>query len=118
MSFSKSKWYDKEDSRQAVWAKQREERGFDDTETTNLFHTIAQFVTPRLKVFRDKTMSFPGGMTFEEWQKTIDEIIVGFELVLSMDDWNFEDMEVAKKNHEQIQKSLNLFSKWFMDMWS
>jgi hypothetical protein len=91
--------------------KQIKERGFDESETWNLDETIARFILPRLKYFRDTTMGHPGDYkTYELWQKDIDIMIRAFEIVVEND----FDLKVNKEYEEGIE----LFSKKFTHLWS
>ena len=49
------------------YKKQREEQGFDDTETWHLDKTFALFIVPRLKRFLEVNNGFPSGETEESW---------------------------------------------------
>lgn len=68
------------DPRQALWQRQRNERGFDDTETWNLFWVFADYIHPRLQALRDTTDHYPVEMgSLDEWKATLDKMIVGFK---------------------------------------
>lgn len=101
----------KDDPRLEKYAKQREERGFDDTETWSLSTTIAKILIPRLKVFKETTVSYPMGLTPEKWNDIIQEMIDGFEEVLKQDDWDNFD-------YKKIERGLKMFKKYYMDLWS
>ena len=92
------------------YKKQRIERGFDDTETYNLFTTIAQFVLPRLKRFKEVNDSYPNKMTFEEWDEILDKMIQSFELITQD---NFD----IQRDDEKIKEGLDLFGKHFTKLW-
>lgn len=49
------------------YKKQREENGFDDTETWHLDKTFALFLIPRLKRFIKVNNGFPNGETYESY---------------------------------------------------
>ena len=51
------------------YKKQREEQGFDDTETWHLDKTVALFLLPRLKRYIQVNNGFPGGMTEESFNE-------------------------------------------------
>lgn len=54
------------DEREPEWKAQRLTRGFDDTEMWSLDCTIAAFIAPRLKVFKEqaeRTGDHPGNIT-------------------------------------------------------
>ena len=58
---------------------QRRTRGWDDSDTWSLDHTIAKFVLPRLKLFRKIDFGYPAGLTSEEWNWILDEMIWAME---------------------------------------
>lgn len=99
---------------------QRLTRGFDNTELWNLDDTIAQFVLPRLKAFRNYTNGVPIEYnSLEEWQEAIDKMIFFFESVID-NDWFWkadrtkeEMLEHEKKMHE----GLELFCKNYSNLW-
>ena len=61
-------------------------------ECWDLDYTIAQFVLPRLKKFKEDNEGYPidGDMnTFEKWQEALDKMILAFEYIVTKDDWWF-----------------------------
>ena len=73
------------------YAKQRQERGFDDTELWSLDGTILRFALPRLKVFRSQVGAVPPKFaTIEEWYACLDSMIEGIEEYL--EDGNSTDV--------------------------
>lgn len=109
-TLSLSKTVPADDERQKKWKKQRKKRGFDDTELWCLDCTIASFILPRLKVFREKLCSHPGCMTFQEWKEILDKMIVAFKLY----NISFPDNDEAFK----IEEGLDLFRKYFHHLWT
>lgn len=105
---------DPEDDRWEEYTKQRLERGFDTSETWNLDATIARFVYPRLKVFIEdvnRIGTYPANMTFSEWVNILEDMLKGFELLMS-DEIKTDDEEKV------IEKSLDLFRKHFFSLWT
>ena len=106
---------EKKDKREKKYIKQRINRGFDDSETWNLDGTIAEFIIPRLKVFKTKLHGYPGDLTEESWNEIIDKMILAFELNLSNKyDW---DKRASTENDAKIQEGLDLFAKYFRHLW-
>jgi hypothetical protein len=94
--------------------KQRLERGFDDTETWNLDNTIALFIVPRLKRFKEVTDCYPHGYeSIENWKEAIQKMIDGFELWITHDEWDHRDVE----KHKKVDEALQLFAKEFKALW-
>lgn len=59
----------------------------------NLDITIAEFVLPRLRLFKKKNIGYPGRGemdTPEKWDEALDKMIVAFEYILD-DDWWFNN---------------------------
>ena len=83
------------------FAWQRKTRGFDDSETWNLDNTIANFVLPRLKRYKelnngcpildgfDESLDENNDKMHEEWNRIIDRIIFSLERISKDDesDW-------------------------------
>jgi len=106
---------DKKDKREKKFAKQRLSRGFDDSETWSLRDTIANFILPRLKRFKKVQRAFPADITAEEWDSIIDKMIISFEMV-KRDKWDV-DLSKAREQLKKIDEGLNLFAKWYLDLW-
>ena len=106
------------DERAKKLKEQRMTRGFDDSETWNLDITIAKFIFPRLKAFKECNHGFPSSLTEKKWNKILDEMIEGFELYCKKDEWEFEqDLNERNDKFAKVNKSLKLFSKYFYNLW-
>ena len=91
---------------------------FNKEEIYSLDLTIATFLIPRLKALREAG-SIPMNLNEEEWKDILDKIISGFEVVYkedfgTLEDWNYANSEEGRK---QVKKSLELFSKYYFDLW-
>lgn len=98
------------DNRLTKFAKQRAERGFDDTETWSLASTIAAFVLPRLKRFREVSQGHPADRTEEQWTADLDEMIWAFQQIVDDESWSFEEAE-------RLTDALRKFGDQFMNLW-
>jgi len=83
-------------------------------ELTGWNYYTSKRIARELKLFKERTYSFPHGFkNLEEWRKTIQEIIDGFEIMGSdaafSEDW--------KKYEKQTDKALKLFARHYKDMW-
>lgn len=107
-----------EDSRFETYKQQRLERGFDDSELWSLDCTIAEFIAPRLKAFKEAAAEIgdhPVSITSEKWQEILNQMIEGFELYPNHFNWSSED---SNENWKKVYKALELFKNWFMNLWN
>ena len=98
------------DDRLEGFARQRAERGFDDTETWSLASTIAAFALPRLKRFKEVNIGHPGDATEEEWAADVDEMIWAFQQIVDDETWSF-------KEPERVAAALRLFGDRSLNLW-
>lgn len=123
--YNKSNWklkaplyITKKDKRYAKNAKQLKEWGFSDTETWSLYSPIAQFILPRLKRFKKIARCYPAGLTSEKWDVILGEMIFAFDWALTSDEQSMkmkkEEVDAAWKRYEA---GMDLFAKWFRDLW-
>ena len=98
-----------DDEREGKFSIQRKTVGFDDSETWSLDRTIISFILPRLKRFKEIHSGFPSNLTSKEWDKILDEMIEGFELI-------HESFYIINKDTKKlkIEKSLDLFHEYFL----
>lgn len=96
---------------------QRLERGFDDTETWNLDVTIAKFIVPRLKRFKELNNGYPSKFKAkEEWDKILDEMIEGLELY--EDKWKCNsDQNLTNLEEYKRKRAVKLLGEYFYDLW-
>lgn len=103
---------------------QRRRGGFDDSDTYSLDHTVAKFILPRLKRFKEVNNGFPAreeASTFEDWDQIIDKMIFAFE-VYARGAWNkdeiADELNISLSELEsRCQEGLILFGKWYRDLW-
>lgn len=100
------------EERQKEWRAQRDTLGFDETETWDLFVSIAQYTLPRLKHFRENIISHPGTMTMDEWKDILQKMIDGFEIVV--DDNMYVNYPIKSKI---LEEGLALFAKYYTNLW-
>lgn len=108
----------KNDGRFEAYKQQRLERGFDDSELWSLDCTIAEFIAPRLKAYKEQAKRIgdhPCSITSEKWQEILDQMIEGFELYPDHFNWPSED---SNENWKKVYKALELFKNWFMNLWN
>ena len=90
---------------------QRLTRGFDDRDLWSLDVTIAKFVLPRLRVFKDIHKGYPGELDSNKWDSTITTMIEAFEEIVSDDYYSFLNYKT------KIEPGLKLFAKYFCSLW-
>ena len=112
---------------------QRIERGFDDTETWNLDSTMAKFILPRLKRFKELHNGYPANLTPEQYDLYLDKMIYAFEQ-LSDEDASMDELENvfgednfkigdssyagAERNRDvTVEEGLQLFAEYFQSLW-
>jgi len=116
-SLKKPLYLKKNDRRYAKHLKQLKTNGFSDAETWGLDSVIAEFILPRLIRFKELNIGFPGGwedITFEKWQSMIDEMIFAFDWSLHHED---DTDEQQTENWKKYQKGMDIFAKWFRNLW-
>jgi len=105
----------------------------------------SQIVVPRLKLLKERNMGYPGGLTNEEWHDILDKMIWSFENhdngpnpiysedydhryeVIELDNGNTQyrplnktgtiDWSPIEKHNEQVQEGLDLFAKYYLNLW-
>jgi hypothetical protein len=92
--------------------KQRRTRGWDDSETFSLDHSLAKVILPRLKRFREVTIATPASLDEKEWKEILDEMIETFEFIASEKYWN-----ATSEDYERLSKGLDLFAKHYFGLW-
>lgn len=107
------------EDREEEYSKQRIEMGFDDSETWSLDHTIASFLLPRMKRFRELTNGYPSCFgSMDEWYEVIDKIISSLEKMVNFDGNTMEMMLDEIKVYEaEIQEGIDLLAKYFFSLW-
>jgi hypothetical protein len=96
--------------------------GYRMKELYNLSYYLSKYILVRLKAFRDHNSTYPPILSYNEWLTTLDEMIWAFEWEVSgeidnpdtsKDGWEVEyDIKWKKFN-----KGLELFSKYFRELW-
>ena len=100
------------DDRQEEWYNERKENGFDDTETWSLKTTIAKFVLPRLKWFKERHFDNPWDITFEKWDEILDNMIFSFEYY-AKDEWK----PISDEEFKRVEEGMKLFGEYYGDLW-
>lgn len=88
---------------------QRRIRGWDDSETFSLDHSLAKLILPRLKAYKKFSSAIIDRTGNRE--KDLDKMITAFEYAASDDRW--ENM----KDCEKHQEGIDLFAKYYFGLW-
>ena len=108
-------------------------------ELWNLNDTLAKYIYPRIKSFKEYHCGRPGGMgekqvghryggskgprynkklPDEKWEQILDKMVLAFELYLSSDDWDCSPCDKEwEKRHSLITEGFSLFMKYFGALW-
>lgn len=82
-------------------------------DTWNLDWAIAKFVHPRLVMYKKVTDGYPGTLESpEEWDEILDKMIFAFEAIIK-DDF----VLYSKESRKIIDEGLDLFRKYYFDLW-
>ena len=102
---------------------QKKSRGYSDLELWNLDCTFAEWMLPKLKVFRKKTIGVPLDFeTLEDWQAALDDMIFAFEFYLrdlpATDKYyEYIKSEDYGRDLERFEKGKALFGKYWPHLW-
>jgi hypothetical protein len=96
--------------------------GISSDETWNLDVTMAEFILPRLKLFKKLTNTFPSKFqelysgsedeAVEEWNKILDDMIYSFEMISRR--W---EIDINKEEQDKIDDGLEKFASWYHHLW-
>ena len=94
-------------------------------ETWSLDITFAKYIIPRLKKFKELNNGYPGieeVNTPEKWDEALDKMIQAFEYVANEFDWwvdnpKYDCFDEEKRRQVVINEGLQLFAKYYMNLW-
>lgn len=80
-------------------------------DTWNLDITIAEFILPRLKLFKEVADCFPAKLdSMEEWHDILDKMIDAFYLIST-------DKRKTEADNNAIEEGLGLFKRYYHSLW-
>jgi len=84
----------------------------------SLDYYLAKKILKPLKAFKKMERSgYPSDLTEKKWEKVLDDMIYGIEFIIE-DDWKPEEtVKQYCKRHDKAQKGLELFGKYFLNLW-
>ncbi len=93
-----------------------DEEGFVPAEMWNLDGSLAIYIYSQLCYFKEHyNHGYPGGMTPEKWDKTLDAMITAFRLLI--ENGNLTDNINSKNREKKIKFGLKQFIKYFNHLW-
>ena len=98
------------------YKKQRDERGFDDTETWHLDKSLTLFLIPRLKRFIELNNGFPSGQTEKSFNEKLNFILKSFEEYYYNEN-NEVSLELEKERLSNAKKAAALLGEIWFDLW-
>jgi hypothetical protein len=96
--------------------KQREENGFDDTETWHLDKTLALFLIPRLERFIQVNNGFPNGETEESFNEKLNFILKSFQQYYYGENEEVS-LELEKERVSNLKKAAAILGEIWFDLW-
>lgn len=90
-----------------------DEDGIAPAELWSLDYTLALHIYPRIKKFREATMSYPGMLTEEQWDIILGKIEQAFKLII-LNEVTF----LTDEEHKSIEEGLDLFREYYFHLWS
>lgn len=76
----------------------------------SLKHANSEWLIPRLELFKKMMLSFPLGLTEKEWEEIINKMIFSHQMILNDN--------VSEKNWDQVKEGIDLYCKYYFDLWS
>ena len=98
------------------YKKQRDDRGFDDTETWHLDKSLTLFLIPRLKRFIELNNGFPSGQTEESFNEKLNFILKSFEEYYYNENEEVS-LELEKERLSNAKKAATLLGEIWFDLW-
>jgi hypothetical protein len=85
-------------------------RGWCDADTWSLDSTLAEIILPRIKILQELKSCYPCNLTEEEWNSILNKIIRAFEICQ-------DDVWESKSEAAEIEEGLQLFVKYYRNLW-
>ncbi len=107
------------DTRHFKWWCQRRSRGFDDRELWNLDNSLATWLLPRLKAFRDtQCTAIPADKfkTLAEYHRAMDDCI--FMLEKHKDSWGWGRFDLSEQDKLRYDEGHKFLCDYWVCWWS
>jgi hypothetical protein len=82
----------------------------------NVNHSIAVIAYPLLKRFKKESASWPAHMNREKWHEILDKIIWSMK-IMAEEEGFCPMLANPKKFYAKLSQGLNLFGKYFRNLW-
>ena len=100
----------KEKARTAEFIKEKKKTGISPDELWSLDYAVAIFLVPRLKLFIERTIGYPTQFKdFDEWKKALKKMLYSMKKIANDD--------VPLTNNKRFKEGIELFGKYFLDLW-
>ena len=81
----------------------------------SLNDTLLRYILPRIRAFRDmKPMGYPGSIDETEWERILNDMVDGFELMKIGLDCS---RALTQREWKQVVRAKSLFAKWWLALW-
>lgn len=107
------RWLEMTYRRTIIFFFQRLTRGWDDSATWSLDHSLAKEILPRLRRFQEIKAAHPSEMSSEEWSSIIQQMIDSFEFYASGQQWEFP----SEKRLKEVERGMKLFARYYGNLW-
>lgn len=94
----------------------------DDHDTWSMDHTLAPIIYPMLVQLKETQHGHPNGLTEQEWDAILDEMIWAFGQKARLDDWMDDydyswSSEEAKAHQLRMTNGFRLFGEYYENLW-
>lgn len=99
---------------------QRARRGYADSDTWGLWHYLSDWMPQALRHMKKIAIGHPGELNsktgFKEWKQILEKMAKGFEVSKKMDDLKYNSKRY-KKYEKEFNEGMDLFKKWYHNLW-
>ena len=95
-------------------------KGYSYYDLLSLDCTIADFILPRLKAYKEQNIGHPSCLSEEGWNVVLDKMIYSFEACSSKEafSYKFDYSGTEYSEHrKRVEEGLKLFGKYFEALW-
>lgn len=132
--FSRKPWYAIPRWFSDTWFKiicayERVRYGYDRTWTWSLDWQLAEILPKVIRELKENKNGYPANETSESWEIILEDMALGFDASFKLLDLEYmvddkekeghyvEDKEMRENLEKQFEKGMDLFKKYFFDLW-